>query len=1064
MYEYTRQTDEELSFPEDANLAVFDTSDPDWILVGLDGDFGFAPSNYIELDSSTGDNTREPTPPPPSLPARPTSTVTPGSPDQAPVPELKPDRGTSLIADGPAAALASVIQSRDPGARASSPPPPQLPSRVPTRSESPESIRSPTLPTRPKTEVSTRPREVTTPVTPTFPDIQRPRDDVAHSTSSSRAPGGFHMYNVNEMVSVMGKRKKMPTTLGINIRAKTILIAPEHVKDGPSQEWSGNKMTHYSREGKHVFLELVRPSKSVDFHAGAKDTAEEIVAALGELAAAVRADDLPAALLSPTGQAQKTGQVLYDFMAQGDDEVTVNTGDDVVILDDTKSEEWWQVRSMRTGKEGVVPSSYIEVTGFTSSVSEFHGVAAGMSSVEQNRLEEIRLTKEAVRAQAREQSPQVGPGMPLPERGSSLSANEHYGNSSQQRNKREGGRDGSGQQQKASKSSTSRRAHSVGVGTNADNPIADDLLEPDPSKVRTWTDRSKSFSVEAQFLGIKDGKINLHKVNGVKIAVPVEKMSHEDLEFVERFTGGSLGTRGPNGRRSRSDGEGGRSANSKLGATIEQRKPDFDWFQFFLDCDVNVGLCERYAQAFVKESMDESILSDVDSTVLRTLGLREGDIIKVMRSLDSKFGRSGKKESGEPDTNGQGGLFSGPGGTLRNNTRKSRPAPAVQTGDVVDPMAFSQTEPATGAEVKSSTPTATASSPGSQTTKPRAEGFDDDAWDVKPARQQAGPSPTPAVAPPEKPNTTQDASRSGAITGSMQELSLLTLPLKPTPAPASTAVADAGTSGATVIPAQPQSPPQLPGASPSFFTTLSSVPESQPGPPRQRPQPPQVAVGQGPLAPPPPTRPLSAPQAAQPSAFNPPPLMPQMTGSVHPALQGQVAPPGQSLSEIDQARLRDQYLRQIQATTQLPPYGVQGMTPGLVPLATGIQGPLTQTIVPGAMPTPGPYGPLQQQQPGNFSTAFPAQQQFPGPRAPSLNTFLPPPLEPQRTGMPIAPGPVVTPAPLIPQQTGPAPPVRFGVQGNAPRLAPQPTGRRANLAHASKLFPIYLPVGILLSR
>jgi hypothetical protein len=189
-----------------------------------------------------------------------------------------------------------------------------------------------------------------------------------------------------------------------------------------------------------------------------------------------------------------------------------------------------------------------------------------------------------------------------------------------------------------------------------------------------------------------------------------------------------------------------------------------------------------------------------------------------------------------------------------------------------------------------------------------------------------------------------------------------------------------------------------------------------------------------------------------------------MTGSVHPALQGQVAPPGQSLSEIDQARLRDQYLRQIQATTQLPPYGVQGMTPGLVPLATGIQGPLTQTIVPGAMPAPGPYVPLQQQQPGNFGTAFPAQQQFPGPRAPSLNTFLPPPLEPQRTGMPIAPAPVVTPAPLIPQQTGPAPPVRFGVQGNAPRLVPQPTGRRANLAHASKLFDISLPFGILLSQ
>ena len=80
--------------------------------------------------------------------------------------------------------------------------------------------------------------------------------------------------------------------------------------------------------------------------------------------------------------------------------------------------------------------------------------------------------------------------------------------------------------------------------------------EPDPSKVRTWTDRSKSFSVEAQFLALKDGKINLHKMNGVKIAVPVGKMSVGDLEYVERITGVSLDEDKPlssiKGQRSRS--------------------------------------------------------------------------------------------------------------------------------------------------------------------------------------------------------------------------------------------------------------------------------------------------------------------------------------------------------------------------------------------------------------------------------------------------------------------------------------------------------------------------------
>lgn len=46
--------------------------------------------------------------------------------------------------------------------------------------------------------------------------------------------------------------------------------------------------------------------------------------------------------------------------------------------------------------------------------------------------------------------------------------------------------------------------------------------------------------MDAQFLGLKDGKINLHKMNGVKIAVPVSKMSLEDLEYVEAATGISL--------------------------------------------------------------------------------------------------------------------------------------------------------------------------------------------------------------------------------------------------------------------------------------------------------------------------------------------------------------------------------------------------------------------------------------------------------------------------------------------------------------------------------------------
>jgi hypothetical protein len=241
------------------------------------------------------------------------------------------------------------------------------------------------------------------------------------------------------MVSVMGKRKKMPTTLGINLATGVITIAPEKTRDGPQQEWTADKMTHFSIEGKHVFIELVKPSKSIDFHAGAKDTAQEIVFSLGEMSGAVKAEGLREVLSAATGQEKKKGQILYDFMAQGDDEVTVAVGDEVIILDDSKSDEWWQVRRIKNGKQGVVPSSYVEITG-TMAVPESHkGVNAGMSTVEQNRLEEQKLAKEALKAGRGEgdHGSEVGPGMILPPRGSSLHAPINNNRADEQRNRRE---------------------------------------------------------------------------------------------------------------------------------------------------------------------------------------------------------------------------------------------------------------------------------------------------------------------------------------------------------------------------------------------------------------------------------------------------------------------------------------------------------------------------------------------------------------------------------------------------------------------------------------------------
>jgi len=257
-----------------------------------------------------------------------------------------------------------------------------------------------------------------------------------------QSPRGFHLYNIHEMIEHMGKNKKMPVVLGLNVAKGLIMISPEKSKDGPQKEWTAEKLTHYSIEGKHVFMELVRPSKSIDFHAGAKDTAHEIVSALGELAGAARAEGLREVLAVVSPGVQKMGKMLYDFMAQGEDEVTVALDDEVIVLDDKASDEWWNVRRLRNGKEGVVPSSYVEITGAApqSSGSGGGGANAGRSLVEQNRLEEQRLAKEASRSRMRDEEralAEVGPGLQLPDRQSSLMQGDNDTRRSSQRGKRD---------------------------------------------------------------------------------------------------------------------------------------------------------------------------------------------------------------------------------------------------------------------------------------------------------------------------------------------------------------------------------------------------------------------------------------------------------------------------------------------------------------------------------------------------------------------------------------------------------------------------------------------------
>ncbi len=631
-------------------------------------------------------------------------------------------------------------------------------------------------------------------------------------------------------------------------------------------------------------------------------------------------------------------------------------------------------------------------------------------------------------------------------------------------------------------------------------------------------------------------------------------MAVEDLEYVEEVTGVSLDEDKPLSdiRRRSTQGAGAKeprkasnpvSEKPKAGASIMQPKqPEYDWFDFFLKCGVGPHQCERYASNFAKDSMDESVLPDITPSVLRTLGLKEGDILRVMKALDKKYGRSGPKsklrnvsfggeemidkgeevtENGSVSPNGaSGSLFSGPGGTLRNNTSKGRPAPAVQTNNAIDAKVFEQQD-GEDSRRKMSLPAVASTAPASapKTIEKSDGGFDDDAWDVKPSKQLTTGSASVAstiAATPQVPAPSQPA-----LTGAMADLSLLAPPLQPT------MTHTTGVSQASL--AQPGTEAQQPKptvANPSFFSQLGpqqtggslqannvyqtpSLPAlnsqqnafgqqqaQQAAPPRQRPQAPQT-MQSGSLVPPPPPRPLSAPQNhPQQNSFGPPPLQPQLTGFQNPSsFNPQIAPAGQSLNDLNQLRAQQLMGPQrlfgqptgfAQPTQAFGQFG-NGFAPQQAGFGQQLQQQQQQPGIPMAQgflngqQTGSPFAdPRQPQQMSGFQPVMPQVTGFQSPLPPQaqqlqpqqtgINTFLPPALQPQQTGVngfgrpgfgqPVPPMPPIpqqsTIAPLQPQKTGPPPPVRFGMTGEAKKLAPQATGRRANLSHASKSLPTLL--------
>lgn len=272
-------------------------------------------------------------------------------------------------------------------------------------------------------------------------------------------------------------------------------------------------------------------------------------------------------------------------------------------------------------------------------------------------------------------------------------------------------------------------------------------------------------------------------------------MSQDDLKFVERLTRKSRGSSSGQEKRPSDDDIPLATLQNSVSSPpksrvppssnqTHQRKPRIDWFDFFLSAGCDVDDCTRYTSAFERDKIDESILPDITDSTMRSLGLREGDIIRVKKAIEKRRpGENMEKQSTyvqdqmkkdeelakELQAQENGGsstrqpapnLFAGAGGALKNprrgrkETTKTLPtnvdlnalsSASEQINRTSSPQAMSpivrpDSAPIQSAKISSAPAAATG-------------GFEDDAWAPRPSstKPTSGATPTPQSSAPTAP-------------------------------------------------------------------------------------------------------------------------------------------------------------------------------------------------------------------------------------------------------------------------------------------------------------------------
>ncbi|ESK97599.1 cytoskeleton assembly control protein sla1 [Moniliophthora roreri MCA 2997] len=754
------------------------------------------------------------------------------------------------------------------------------------------------------------------------PDPPRPVStyvDPAERVANAKAnTDDIKTWSVSE---VDKKGKKLKGTLGVGNGA--VFFASETSK-AAVQKWQTADITNIAIDKKQVTFDIggTNPT-SLHFHAGSKDNAEAIVEKL-ESSKALSAASQPSATAdtpkeppkkpsvhfspaSPTiipprepsedgdyeeqeeaqsvnGASHDDGDdddvervtVLYDFTADGDDELTVSEGEQLVVLE-KDGDEWWKCRNQK-GREGVVPASYIEVIASNASSSKASAAKVAQEAAEaqaraeaQRRAEEARAKAEAEanaraeaeakaqaeaeRAEREEEERKARKKQEAKQRAEAAQAAADA-----ERRKRQEAAAARAQSSPPPSSREERRRSEARPSSSTGNKASDNGFPP-AEHVRTWHDRSGQFRVDAALLNFKDGKLRLHKTNGVIVEVPSEKMSLEDMKYIEK-------TYNKKPRPKEDDDDNIPLAQQKRAPSVRQQSkkgPTVDWFDFFLSAGCDLDDCTRYAASFERDKIDEAILPDITESTMRSLGLREGDIIRVKKTIES---RKPPKKDVDPreaqiandealarqlEAQDKGGsskaapnLFaSGPGGALKA-TRRGRPQPSKSLPPSVDLNAINtvseQIQRTSSPSLLSpdnvrSSSTPVQPPPRSSSALPATSGFEDDAWTNRPSSTKPL-APTPPATTARAPSAPPTATAAPTTTTTAA------------PATASSAPAPVVTEAA-----KPSSPKSLANTTESDIfdqlARLSELRKNTPVPPAPAPQ--AASSVSNPTSPPPPS-------------------------------------------------------------------------------------------------------------------------------------------------------------------------------------------------------------------